>query len=138
MYHLAQMITRTRNAQEVLIVEDDVPIQRLVAAVVARNGFSSVVAGDGRSALALLDSADYDVLVLDLGLPGLNGFDVLRHVAIERPALLNRTIVITASDEKTYRNSPHVRHARALLRKPFDVAKLQNEIRACSRARGEH
>jgi len=132
------MTTGRRSAHEVLIVEDDLPLQRLVAAVAARNGFHSVVAGDGRSALALLDSADYDVLVLDLGLPGVNGFDVLRHVATEQPTLLDRTIVITASDERIYRNSPHVRHAHALLRKPFDIGKLQSEIRACSRARGEH
>jgi DNA-binding response OmpR family regulator len=119
------------RAREVLIVEDDLPIQRLLAAVAARNGIGSVLASDGRSALALLETGQYDALVLDLNLPGVNGFDVLRHVAAANPALLDRTIVITSADERVYRNSPHVRHAHTLLRKPFDIARLQDEILAC-------
>jgi DNA-binding response OmpR family regulator len=124
-----------KTDRAVLIVEDDVALQRLVAAVATRNGLAPVVAGDGRSAVALLDAKDYDVLVLDLGLPGLNGFDVLRHVSTENPSMLDRTIVITAADERVYRNSPQVRQTHALLRKPFDIARLQDEIRVCSKTK---
>jgi DNA-binding response OmpR family regulator len=123
-------MTPTR-VQEVLIVEDDLPIQKLLAALATRSGLEPIVASDGRSALQLLASADYDAMVLDLNLPGVNGFDVLRHVASENPALLDRTIVITSADERLYRNSPHVRHTHRLLRKPFDIATLQHEILAC-------
>lgn len=122
------MNTRVR---EVLIVEDDLSIQRLVATLAARNGLAPVLASDGRSALNLLDGANYDAMVLDLNLPGANGFDVLRHVAAANPSLLDRTIVITSADERVYRNSPHVRHTHALMRKPFDITRLQNEILAC-------
>ncbi|HYC58987.1 MAG TPA: response regulator [Thermoanaerobaculia bacterium] len=119
------------RAREVLIVEDDVSIQRLLSTLAARNGLAPVLASDGRSALDLLESADYDAMVLDLNLPGVNGFDILRHVAAENPSLLDRTIVITSADERMYRNSPHIRHTHALLRKPFDIAKLQDEMLAC-------
>lgn len=120
------------TAREVLIVEDDLTIQRLLAAVATQNGLAPVLASDGRSALHLLDrSTQYGAMVLDLDLPVVNGFDVLRHVAAENPSLLDRTIVITSADERMYRNSPQIRHTRALLRKPFDFARLQDEILMC-------
>lgn len=120
----------TRTAA-VLIVEDDVQIQRLLTAIMTRDGLSPVVAGDGQSALSLLESSDFDAIVLDLMLPVLNGFDVLRYLSASKPALLERTIVLTGASEKMYRNSPQVRQARTLLRKPFDLAKLQQEVAAC-------
>ena len=123
------------RAREVLIVEDDLSIQRLLAALAARNGLAPIVASDGRAALSLLSGADYDAMVLDLNLPGANGFDILRHVASANPSLLDRTIVITSADERTYRNSPHVRHTHALMRKPFDIAKLTAEITRISASR---
>jgi DNA-binding response OmpR family regulator len=118
-------------AVEVLIVEDDVSIQRLLTAVMVRNGLTSVVAADGKAALALLASSDFEAIVLDLLLPEINGFDVLRHLAVARPAMLEKTIVLTAASERTYRNSPHIRHARALFRKPFDLGRFQEEILSC-------
>jgi CheY-like chemotaxis protein len=121
----------TFTARDVLIVEDDVPIQRLLTTLMTHSGLSSEVAADGKSALALLREHDYDAIVLDLLLPEVNGFDVLRQIAATKPAMLERTIVVTAASERTYRNSPQVRHARTLLRKPFDLTRLQQEILDC-------
>jgi DNA-binding response OmpR family regulator len=118
-------------AVEVLIVEDDLAIQRLLTAVMVRNGLTSVVAADGREALALLATDDFGAIVLDLLLPEVNGFDVLRQLAVTKPAMLERTIILTAASERTYRNSPHIRSARALFRKPFDLGKLQQEVMDC-------
>ena len=118
-------------AAAVLIVEDDVQIQRLLTSIMTLGGLSSVVAGDGKAALALLESTDFDAIVLDLMLPHVNGFDVLRHLSTAKPALLERTVVLTGASERMYRNSPQIRHTRALLRKPFDVARLQEEVAAC-------
>ena len=118
-------------AGAVLIVEDDVQIQRLLTAIMTNDGLHSVVAGDGKAALELLESTDFDAIVLDLMLPLMNGFDVLRHLSTAKPALLERTVVLTGASERMYRNSPQIRQTRALLRKPFDVAKLQEEVAAC-------
>jgi DNA-binding response OmpR family regulator len=122
----------------VLIVEDDLPLQQLLSAVAARNGLVPVVASDGRKALSLLVSGDFDAVVLDLMLPVLNGFDVLRHLSAVKPDLMDRTIVITGAEERAYRNSPHVRHAHTVLRKPFDVTELQQEMLACCQSKVTH
>ncbi|HEU4889533.1 MAG TPA: response regulator [Thermoanaerobaculia bacterium] len=123
-----------RTAVEVLIVEDDVQVQRLLTAILNLDGLTSVVAGDGKAALELLESSDFDAIVLDLMMPVLNGFDVLRHLSSANPAMLERTIVLTGASERMYRNSPQIRQARTLLRKPFDVAKLREEVAACRAA----
>ena len=120
-----------KPAAEVLIVEDDVQIQRLLSAILRMDGLNPVVAADGQAALALLESTDFDAIVLDLMLPLVNGFDVLRHLSVAKPSLLERTVVLTGASERMYRNSPQIRQARALIRKPFDVAKLQEEVAAC-------
>lgn len=118
------------TAAKVLIVEDDVQIQKLLSAILSHDGVSSKVASDGKAACDLLDSTKFDAIVLDLMLPRMNGFDVLRHLSIANPAMLERTIIVTGASERLYRNSPQIRHTRALLRKPFDVAKLQQEVAA--------
>ena len=120
-----------KTAAEVLIVEDDVQIQRLLTAILTRDGMTPVVAADGKAALALLETADFDAIVLDLMLPLMNGFDVLRHLSVANPAMLERTVVVTGASERMYRNSPQIRQTRALLRKPFDVVRLQEEVAAC-------
>jgi CheY-like chemotaxis protein len=125
------------HGRAVLIVEDDVPLQRLLVAIACRNGLAPAVAGDGRKALTLLATTEFDAVVLDLMLPFVNGFDVLRHLSLAKPDLMDRTIVITGAAERTYRNSPYVRHAHALLRKPFDVATLQQEMLACCDGRSQ-
>src|SRR5690349_8716639 len=127
----------TSSHREVLIVEDDLQLQHLLAAVASRNGLVPVLADDGRKALSLLASTDFGAVVLDLMLPVQNGFDVLRQLSTMKPDLIDRTIIITGADERTYRNSPHVRHTHAILRKPFDVAQLQQEMLACCAA-GSH
>jgi DNA-binding response OmpR family regulator len=120
-----------KTAAEVLIVEDDVQIQRLLTAILNREGLTAVAVPDGKAALALLETNDFDAIVLDLMLPLVNGFDVLRHLSVAKPALLERTVVLTGASERMYRNSPQIRQTRALLRKPFDVTRLQEEVAAC-------
>jgi two-component system, OmpR family, response regulator len=117
-------------AAEVLIIEDDEQIQKLLCAILSRGGVASVVAPDGAAAVALLDTTKFDAIVLDLMLPRMNGFDVLRHLSIADPAMLDRTVVITGASERMYRNSPQIRQTRALLRKPFDINQLQEEVAA--------
>lgn len=68
--------TRSR----VLIVDDEEPLARLVATYLDRDGFEVVLAFDGPSGVGQVRAADPDVVVLDLGLPGLDGLEVCRTI----------------------------------------------------------
>jgi DNA-binding NtrC family response regulator len=121
----------------VLMVEDDHATLSLLAAIARREGFDARLAEDGNQAMAILndDSARVDAMVLDLLLPGTNGFDILLHCKKEIPALLDRTIVITAASEQTYHGCEELRSVRRFYRKPLDFVDLTSALHACRAAK---
>jgi two-component system copper resistance phosphate regulon response regulator CusR len=64
----------------VLIAEDEARIASFIEKGLAANGFATSVAADGRDALALARSGRFDLMILDLGLPGKDGFTVLEEL----------------------------------------------------------
>lgn len=123
--------------RSVLIVEDDPSIQTLLAAIVRRNWLEPSIVGDGRSAEAAIAAADYSAILLDLLVPIVNGFELLRHMKCTRPDLLRRVIVLTAAHEHTTRDCEELRYVHAFLRKPFEVDVLESELMACLRFSSE-
>lgn len=102
----------------------------LITAVCARLGIEVDIAADGVRALELIRTRPYSALVLDLMLPRMNGFELLREVRACAPALLARTIVITAASDMTLRDFDGG-GTLALLRKPFDIGDLMDALIAC-------
>jgi CheY-like chemotaxis protein len=115
----------------VLIVEDDVPTQLLLVALARRNGMTATIAGNGEEALHHLSRRPYDVILLDLMLPGTNGFDVLRHVNCVLPPVLGKIIITTGLSPASYADCPYLGSVRRLLKKPFDIAELEVEMLSC-------
>ena len=118
------------SGSRVLVVDDDVAIQQMVARLLKRNGFEAEVVSDGEAALRRLRNAEYVAILLDLMLPRLNGFEVIRHLKCLQPHLLSRVIVVTAAAERTLEGLDR-RDVRKVLRKPFDIDDLVGEVRAC-------
>jgi DNA-binding response OmpR family regulator len=67
-------------SKRVLVVDDEAPLAKLVASYLVRDAFDVTVVGDGLAAVDAARSVDPDVLVLDLGLPGIDGLEVCRQV----------------------------------------------------------
>lgn len=91
---------------KILLIEDDSLLQKLYQSKLSDEGFSVLVTGDGKSGLDLIKSQKFDLILLDIMLPGgINGFDVLETVM--RDPVLRRTPVIMLtnldSEEKTAR-----------------------------------
>jgi CheY-like chemotaxis protein len=114
-----------------LVVDDDAAIQTMMTAVFRRKDVTVEFASDGHAALDRLRRADYDAVVLDLMLPGTNGFEVLREVKHRRPELLGRTIVLTAASDLTLRDFTDGQLVRRVMRKPFDLHEFIEEVLAC-------
>ncbi|MBV8544617.1 MAG: response regulator [Acidobacteria bacterium] len=119
----------------VLMVEDDRPTLSLLAAIARHEGFDALLADDGEKAMAILRRQAVDAMVLDLILPVTSGFEVLRHCKRMMPALLDRTIVITAAPEKSWRNCEEIRQVRRFYRKPLDFIDLTSALHACRAAK---
>jgi DNA-binding response OmpR family regulator len=125
------------SALRLLVVDDDEPIRRLMNAVFRGRDVDIDCVGDGTAALTMLRRERYDVLILDLMLPGTNGFEVIRELKSRAPEMLGRTIVLTAVSSSTLRDFDDARFLRRLIRKPFDLDELVGEVLSCRRSEGE-
>ena len=124
------MSDKPSNECAVLIVEDDQAIRRLVRTVLMRQGYQVEIAGDGNEAASKMETAEYDVILLDLMMPNLDGYSFLTALARSAPERLKRVIVTSAA-------SPAVINERLkgipfdLLPKPFDIHELIRRVRSC-------
>lgn len=105
----------------VLVVDDDAAIRMLLMALCRRLKYESDAAADGVEALELMQGARYDLMLLDLMMPRMNGYQVIDALTgiAERPPV----IVLTAHGD-TRSAAANLGVVRAVLRKPFDVATL--------------
>ena len=69
----------------ILIVDDDTAVQATIRLLLERAGHSVVTAGDGRKGLAVFEAGDFDLLFLDIFMPGMDGFETMRLVHQQRP-----------------------------------------------------
>ena len=112
------------NPPRVLVVDDNQAVRELWCAALTMLGYEPVPAEDGASALALFDAAAFDLVVTDLLMPGMSGWQVVEAIASRSSTPV---VVITASDDEG-----DVKRARAqgipLLRKPVRLLDLAHAV----------
>ncbi|WBM36716.1 response regulator transcription factor [Alcaligenes faecalis] len=116
----------------VLIVENDTTIAENLYTYLELKGFAVDAAYDGNGALALLQDQDFDALVLDLGLPGLDGFGVLQALRQSRQTPIP-TLVLTARSQLESKLTAFDLGADDYLIKPFALAEVEARLRALMR-----
>ena len=119
-----------RAMARILVVDDEPKIVRLVRDYLEHGGFEVVVARDGREALMRARSERPDLVVLDLGLPGLDGLDVTRSLRRDSGVPL---IMLTARDSETDKVLGLELGADDYVTKPFSPRELVARIRAVLR-----
>jgi DNA-binding response OmpR family regulator len=118
----------------VLVVEDEVDLADAVARGLRREGYAVDVAYDGEDALDKLSVNDYDVVCLDLNLPGADGIEVTRRLRAERhEPSAPRVLMLTARDQPRDRVVGLDEGADDYLIKPFDFDELKARVRALLR-----
>src|SRR5262245_9353249 len=115
----------------VLLVEDSTRLQASVGRALRRSGYAVDVAGDGVEGLSLASASDYDVIVLDLMLPGLDGLGLLRELRAQGAAV--HVLVLTARDAIEDRVSGLQAGADDYLVKPFALEELLARVQALCR-----
>ncbi len=114
-----------------LLVEDDLDLGNGLASALAQSGYVADVAECGRDALAACTAATYQLVILDLGLPDLDGIEVLRRM--RQGGLTSPVLILTARDELQDRVRGLDEGGDDYLSKPFEVAELEARIRALLR-----
>jgi DNA-binding response OmpR family regulator len=115
----------------VLIVDDEVRLSRHVLSALTEAGHDPVAIHDGETALERLSSDTFDLIVLDVGLPGIDGFEVLRRLRKQHNAC--RVLMLTSRGELNDRLTGLQLGADDYLPKPFAMQELVARVHALSR-----
>ncbi len=117
--------------ERVLIVEDDPAVRRMLERSLGAEGFEVAGAADGGAALALAEGAAPDLVVLDVAMPGLNGFEVCRRLRAK--GLTGGVLMLTARDSVEDRVRGLESGADDYVVKPFAIAEVVARLRALTR-----
>ncbi len=113
--------------KRILIAEDEARIASFVEKGLRSNGFTPTVVADGQLALAMASTGEFDLLVLDIGLPTMDGFTVLRQLRAAGSGL--PVVILTARDSQTDTVAGLEGGADDYVTKPFHFAELLARIR---------
>lgn len=119
----------------VLVVEDDVRLAEALKAILENNNYQCDVVHNGADGLAYVESGIYDVMVLDVMLPKMNGFEVVSEM--RRKKLTTPVLMLTARDSLRDKVGGLDAGADDYMTKPFAPVELMARLRSLSRRQGE-
>ncbi len=122
-------------AMKLLLIEDSTRLQRSIKKGFEKEGFALDTAGNGLDGMALANAYDYDVLILDLMLPGMDGLSILRKLREQGSKI--HVLILSAKDQVADRIKGLEMGADDYLIKPFDFQELLARVRALVRRRYE-
>lgn len=114
---------------KILIAEDEEPIARLIRMNLCRAGYECVWAPDGEKAADLMDSGHFDLVLLDIMLPGINGYELMDYArTLELPVIFLTALGSTDNKVKGLKMG-----ADDYLTKPFEIVELLARVEAVLR-----
>ena len=117
-----------RRGATILVAEDDEDLRGVLTASLSRNGHSVIQARDGAEALAAIERDQVDLLVLDLVMPNIDGFEVLARLKHSRKGVTIPVIVVTGTDRSTTELQALRLGANVYLTKPIEATALTDEV----------
>jgi two-component system KDP operon response regulator KdpE len=114
----------------ILVVEDDKPIRNFICVSLEVQGYKYIDTDNGKTAVSLVSSHNPDIIIVDLGLPDMDGLDVITMI---RPKTKAAIIVVSARGLEREKVEALDRGADDYLTKPFSVAELLARIRVALR-----
>jgi len=108
--------------ERVLIVDDEPFVRQLVRDTLEKKGFTTGIAADGEEALALLDEEDFGVVLTDVVMPGMDGFELLKRIKKRHPG--TKVVILTGYARQQQISEFYLHGADEYLAKPFQVHEL--------------
>ena len=113
--------------RKILVVDDDASIRTMVRAVLERAGYEVTTARNGCEAIVLIAASDYDVVLLDVMMPKLDGLGVVDELRKNNSPVLAHTYLLAAGNLDQLIRLP----VRGVIAKPFDISNLIAEAKDC-------
>jgi putative two-component system response regulator len=118
-----------RNAARILVVDDEERNRRLLAAMLEADGYLVLEAADGEQALALARQSAPDLILLDIMMPGMDGFEVARALKADHATRPVPVVMVTALDDRESRLRGLEAGAEEFITKPVDRNELRVRVR---------
>ncbi|MFH1379423.1 MAG: response regulator [bacterium] len=115
--------------QRILLVEDDTEIQELLSALLKKNGFDVIVCTDGISAVNACKEQSFDAAILDVMLPGKDGYAVCREIRSGEKDRRTPVILLSALAQSSEIDKGIAAGADLYITKPYENADLLNKLR---------
>jgi len=116
-------------SNRIFVVEDDPDINHLISYNLKKEGFTVESAYEGISASLRLKKEHFDIVILDIMLPGIDGFDICRQVKDSKDGHRTFIIIISARDYSEDKLYAHILGADSYFTKPFEVSRLLSEVK---------
>jgi len=123
------------SKNKILVVDDEPAIRALVAKILERAGYPVDTARDGAEAIEKLETTQYAVIVLDLMMPNIDGYGLIRHLKAQ-PGTKPAVIVVSAGDSAALRQLDGAL-VHSIVRKPFDIDVLGDLVAAAAASSDE-
>ena len=121
------MLSFLKRKARVLVLDDDVSMQKLVSMLLRREGLKVELVSSGRAAIEALSTGDYAVVLLDLMMPHEGGMTVIKYLREQQPALLGKTILLTATPDPVLKKISA--EVFAVVKKPFEANELVGTVK---------
>ena len=123
----------TDQHRRVLVVDDDPEIRRILVTALRLRALEIDEAVDGRAALDLLRENRYAVVLLDIMMPGVDGFAVLESIAPDAPAPV---VLVVSGAGKQVLDRVDSSKIHGIIKKPFDPLEIADVVASCAEIRG--
>lgn len=112
------------NKNKIIVIEDDPDINKLISYSLRKEGFIVEQVFDGDEAVEKLKRENFSIVILDIMLPGINGFDICKEIKESGNSSESFIIVVSAKSSSQDKLYAHILGADCYLSKPFKVAAL--------------
>jgi CheY-like chemotaxis protein len=124
---------------KILVVDDDIAVQATIRLILERAGHSVVTAGDGHKGLAIFEAGDFDLLFLDIFMPGMDGLETMRLIHQQQPltpiiVISGRPISSDLASGPDFLTMATKLGAISSLQKPFKPSVLLERVTGCLNA----
>jgi PAS domain S-box-containing protein len=116
------------SGETILVVEDQIPVRKVIVAMLRRNGYAVVEAADAPAALELASGEHFDLLLTDIVMPGLSGRDLVAELRRRRP--LQRVLYVSGYSGGVFGTQRALDPGEALIHKPFKEGDLLTAVRS--------
>ena len=114
------------HAARILVIDDEVQIRLLLSKILTTEGHTVTQAAEGSEGLALLEDSPYDLVITDLGMPGMTGWQVAEAVKVRRPG--TPVVLVTGWGDTVEPDAMAEHGVQALLCKPFGIEALRSLV----------